>query len=81
MRFLIADDHAIVRKGLAGVLREEFPSAEVIEVGDAESLFKTTLRGEWDLIISEKAQAARQKKQNCKNKTFPWQLDSPRTLS
>ena len=53
MRFLIADDHAIVRKGLAGVLREEFPSAEVIEVGDAESLFKTALKGEWQLIISD----------------------------
>ena len=53
MRFLIADDHAIVRKGLAGVLREEFPSAEVIEVGDAESLFKMALRGTWDLIISD----------------------------
>lgn len=53
MRFLIADDHAIVRKGLAGVLREEFPSAEVMEVGDAESLFKTTLKGEWDMIISD----------------------------
>ena len=53
MRFLIADDHAIVRKGLVGVLREEFPSAEVIEVNDAESLFKTTLKGEWDLIISD----------------------------
>jgi two-component system invasion response regulator UvrY len=53
MRFLIADDHAIVRKGLAGVLREEFPSAEVIEVNDAESLFKTALKGEWQLIISD----------------------------
>jgi two-component system invasion response regulator UvrY len=53
MRFLIADDHAIVRKGLAGVLREEFPSAEVVEVSDAESLFKTALKGEWELIISD----------------------------
>jgi two-component system invasion response regulator UvrY len=53
MRFLIADDHAIVRKGLAGVLREEFPSAEVIEVGDAESLFKTALKGQWNLIVSD----------------------------
>jgi two-component system, NarL family, invasion response regulator UvrY len=53
MRILIADDHAIVRKGLVGVLLEEFPSAEVIEVGDAESLFKTALREKWDLIISD----------------------------
>jgi two-component system, NarL family, invasion response regulator UvrY len=53
MRFLIADDHAIVRKGLVGVLREEFPSAEVIEVSDAESLFKMALKNQWDLIISD----------------------------
>ena len=53
MRILIADDHAIVRKGLVGVLLEEFPSAQVTEVGDAESLFKTALREKWDLIISD----------------------------
>jgi two-component system invasion response regulator UvrY len=53
MRFLIADDHALVRKGLAGVLREEFPSAEVTEVNDAESLFKMALKDRWDLIISD----------------------------
>lgn len=53
MRILIADDHAIVRKGLVGVLLEEFPSAEVTEVGDAETLFKTALREKWHLIISD----------------------------
>ncbi|TDX01430.1 response regulator [Dinghuibacter silviterrae] len=53
MRILIADDHAIVRKGLVSVLKEEFPSAEVEEVGDAETLFKLSLKGEWDLVISD----------------------------
>lgn len=53
MRILIADDHAIVRKGLVGVLQGEFPSAEVVEVGEADTLFKFALKGEWDLIISD----------------------------
>lgn len=53
MRILIADDHAIVRKGLVGVLQEEFPFAEIEEVGDAESLFKMLLKNQWDLVISD----------------------------
>lgn len=53
MRILIADDHGIVRKGLVGVLQGEFPSAEIVEVGEAESLFKLALKGQWDLIISD----------------------------
>lgn len=38
LKILIADDHAIVRRGLRQILLEEYPSAEVGEVGDAESL-------------------------------------------
>lgn len=53
MRILIADDHAIVRRGLIDVLLEDFPSADVTEVSDAESLYKNALQGEWDLIISD----------------------------
>jgi two-component system invasion response regulator UvrY len=53
MRILIADDHAIVRKGVVSVLLEEFPSAEISEVGDAETLFKMAIKEEWDLIISD----------------------------
>ena len=53
MRILIADDHAVVRKGLAGVLAEEFPRAELVEVGDSDMLFKMALKDQWDLIISD----------------------------
>jgi DNA-binding NarL/FixJ family response regulator len=53
MRILIADDHAIVRKGLVGILLEEFPSADIVEVNDAETLFKRALKEEYDLIISD----------------------------
>jgi|SRR5579871_2256292 len=53
MRILIADDHAIVRKGVVSVLLEEFPSVEITEAGDAETLFKLAIKGDWDLIISD----------------------------
>lgn len=53
MRILIADDHSIVRRGLVGVLQGEFPSAEIVEAGEADTLFKLALKGHWDLIISD----------------------------
>lgn len=53
MRILIADDHAILRKGLKEILLEEYPSAHIEEVGDADTLFKKTLNSEWDVIITD----------------------------
>lgn len=53
MRILIADDHAVVRRGLVSVLHEQFPLAEVVEVSDAEMLYRTALEGPWDLIVSD----------------------------
>lgn len=52
-RILIADDHAIVRKGLRQLILEEFPTAVIIEVGDVESLIAQVVKEEWDLIISD----------------------------
>ncbi len=53
MRILIADDHAILRKGLKEILLEEYPSAFIEEVGDADTLFKKTMNAEWDVIITD----------------------------
>lgn len=53
MRILIADDHAIVRRGLAEILLEAWPSAEIEQVGDGESLLQETLGGGWDIVISD----------------------------
>lgn len=53
MRILIADDHAIVRRGLVEILLEAYPSAHIEEVEDADTLFKKTIQGEWDVIISD----------------------------
>ncbi|HTI92920.1 MAG TPA: response regulator transcription factor [Puia sp.] len=52
-RFLIADDHSVVRRGLKQILREIFPSALIEEVSDAEDLFKKVMRESWDVVISD----------------------------
>jgi two-component system, NarL family, invasion response regulator UvrY len=53
MRILIADDHAVIRKGLAHILLGEFPSAVIVEAIDAEDIIKKTLSGDWDVIICD----------------------------
>ena len=53
IRILIADDHAIVRRGLSEILLEEYPSAFVEEVGDADRLLNRALAENWDIVISD----------------------------
>lgn len=53
LRILIADDHAIIRKGLRQILLEEYPSAIIEEVGDAESAISKTITNNWDVIICD----------------------------
>lgn len=52
-KFLIADDHSLIRKGLSTVLREEFPGAQVTEVTDSFALINKAFEEKWDLIISD----------------------------
>ena len=53
MRILIADDHAIVRRGLRDILLEEFPFAEIEEVGDSEDLIKKISKNEWSVVLTD----------------------------
>lgn len=53
LKILIADDHAIVRRGLKQVILEEYPSALVTEVADAEDLLKEVIAGEWNVVICD----------------------------
>lgn len=50
---LIADDHAIVRKGLRQIILDEYPTARILEVNDVESLIAQIMKDEWDLVISD----------------------------
>ncbi len=51
MRFLIADDHAIVRKGLIQLLREEFTMTEVAEVTNGNAVLEEVQKQLWDAIL------------------------------
>lgn len=51
MKFLIADGHAIVRKGLVHLLHEEFPTAENTEVTNSAEVFQQLSKQIWDLIL------------------------------
>ena len=53
MRILIADDHAVIRRGLKQILLDEYPSAIIEEAGDAEAAIKKSITGDWDVIISD----------------------------
>jgi DNA-binding NarL/FixJ family response regulator len=53
IRILIADDHAIVRKGLIQILREEYPTAKIGEVEDAAQLINKAVNEEWDIVICD----------------------------
>src|SRR4029078_9950323 len=53
IRILIADDHAIVRKGLIQILLEEYPTAKIGEVEDAEQLFHKAITDDWDVVICD----------------------------
>jgi DNA-binding NarL/FixJ family response regulator len=51
MNFLIADDHAIVRKGLVQLLREEFPNAHITEVSNGAEVYEKVRGKIWDVIL------------------------------
>jgi two-component system, NarL family, invasion response regulator UvrY len=53
MNILIADDHAIVRKGLRQIIIEEYPGANIGEAADTESMIAQVIKLDWDVIICD----------------------------
>lgn len=53
LNILIADDHAVVRKGLKQILLEEYPSARIGEAADAETLVAQVINDGWDIVICD----------------------------
>jgi DNA-binding NarL/FixJ family response regulator len=51
MKFLIADDHAIVRKGLVQILSEEFQRCEIVEVANSTEVLEEVSNRIWDVIL------------------------------
>jgi two-component system, NarL family, invasion response regulator UvrY len=50
-RFLLADDHSIVRTGLRLIIKDEFPQAEIDECKDGDSAWKKIRDTVYDLVI------------------------------
>lgn len=52
-RIILADDHSFVRLGLAQILKDEYPAAEIKQVGDGETLIQEVSLHDWDIVISD----------------------------
>lgn len=59
LKILIADDHAVVRKGLKQILLEQYPTATIGEVASAEMLLDSTLNEKWDVVICDMSMPGR----------------------
>src|SRR5436190_16716878 len=51
LKVLIADDHAIVRKGLKEILRERAEPTEVGEAGDGPAVLSMVNEDGWDILV------------------------------
>jgi len=52
-KIILADDHSFIRMGLIQILKDEYPTVEITEVGDGESLVKEVSLHDFDLVISD----------------------------
>lgn len=54
MRILIADDHAIVRRGMKQLLLEQYPFAHIGEAANVEELISAILTDKnWDVVLCD----------------------------
>ena len=52
-RILVADDHALVRKGLRETLDEELGGVSVTEAQNGKQALEQLKHGEWDLVVMD----------------------------
>jgi two-component system, NarL family, invasion response regulator UvrY len=50
-KFLLADDHHIVRTGLILIIKDEFPNAEIDECNNGDCVWEKIQRTAYDLVI------------------------------
>lgn len=53
LRFMLADDHAIVRRGLKQILLDEFPTSRIEEGEGAKSVLEVIKVKDFDLLICD----------------------------
>lgn len=51
MKVLIVDDHSVVRKGLAQILKDEFADIVIEQAGDSISALPLLRKQVWDLVL------------------------------
>jgi two-component system invasion response regulator UvrY len=51
MRILVADDHAVVRRGVTQILSGNFSPLEVAEASSGQAVLAAVRKGPWDLLI------------------------------
>lgn len=51
LRVLIADDHAIVRKGLQQIVKEQAPMMDVTEASDGNEVLEQINNHKWDCLV------------------------------
>jgi DNA-binding NarL/FixJ family response regulator len=59
VRFLVVDDHAVVRRGVRELLAESFPACEVVEAATGEDAVRIIAEGRWDLVVLDIAMPGR----------------------
>ena len=52
-KIIIADDNSFIRRGLIQILKDEYPTVEITEVVDGETLVQQIILQEFDLVISD----------------------------
>ncbi len=52
-KIILADDHHFIRLGLIQILKDEYPTLEITEVNDGQSLIKEVMLHDYDLVISD----------------------------
>jgi two-component system, NarL family, invasion response regulator UvrY len=66
-RFLLADDHHILRTGLALIIKDEFSDAEIDECSDGDRAWEQIQHTEYDLVILDISMPAMDSRRLLKN--------------
>lgn len=53
INILVADDHAILRKGIILILKDEYPDVNIGEANNGAELIELCNNQKWDLVISD----------------------------
>ena len=51
IKFLLADDHSVIRRGVINSLAENFPDADFSEASNAGEVLQCVLKNRFDIII------------------------------